>query len=907
MTRVQELAGLGQSIWFDYIRREFLLSGEFQDLIDAGVTGVTSNPAIFAAAIAGSADYDRALEALSRAGKSTVAIYETLAIEDIQNAADLLRPVYERTQGEDGYVSLEVSPTLADDTTATIAEARRLKATVNRPNVMIKVPATPAGIPAIETLISEGININVTLMFSLAHYEAVAQAYILGLDKLAASGGDLSKVASVASFFLSRIDAKVDDRLAAIGSPKARALLGKTAIANAKVTYQRFRETFSGSRWRQLAGRGARVQRVLWASTSTKNPAYPDTMYVDELIGPDTVNTVPPETLQAFFDHGKVAVTVTKQVEEAQDQLDQLANLGIDLGAMTEQLQEEGVKKFVTPFESLLENIAGKVAQLGQNQATFTARLGEYQGTVDTALAELKDQRIMNRIWDHDYTIWKPQPEEISNRLGWLHLPEEMANNVGRIMELATAVRAEGYSQVLLLGMGGSSLAPEVFANVFGHDHDGLALAVLDSTDPEVVRACDEQEDLAKTLFIVATKSGGTVETLSFFKFFYNRTVATVGRESAGEHFVAITDVGSKLDQLAEAYDFRAVFLNDPNIGGRYAALSYFGLVPAGLVGVDLPRLLESALLMSHSGMGGTLGVIMGELAKQGRDKVTLISSPGLANFGDWIEQLIAESTGKDGKGILPVVGEPLYSPGDYSQDRLFVYLCLDGDQSYEAAMAKLAATGQPLVTLDLKDRYDLGGQFFLWEMATAVAGNRMGIQPFDQPNVESAKILAREMVTTYQKTGKLPAGENAPLSVEALLTFLDQSQTGDYIAIQAFVPHTTETSDSLEKLREMLGRRTRLPTTVGFGPRFLHSTGQLHKGDGGNGLFIQFASIPEQDLPIPDEAGQDDSSMDFGVLKIAQALGDAAALREAKRRVISFQVTGSVPSAISKLVNGLS
>ena len=365
MTRIQELAGLGQSIWFDYIRREFIHSGEFQELIDAGVTGVTSNPAIFAAAIAGSTDYDQALEALSRAGKSTMAIYESLAIEDIQNATDLLRPVYERTSGEDGYVSLEVNPNLANDTAGTIAEARRLFATVNRPNVMIKVPATPAGIPAIETLIGEGININVTLMFSLAHYDAVAKAYILGLDKFAAAGGDLAKVASVASFFLSRIDAKVDDSLAAIGSPTAKALIGKTAIANAKVTYQRFRETFSGSRWRQLAGRGAKVQRVLWASTSTKNPDFPDTMYIDELIGRDTVNTIPPKTLQAFRDHGKVAVTVTRHVEEAHAHLDKLATMGINLGAITEQLQEEGVEKFVTPFESLLENISGKVAQLG--------------------------------------------------------------------------------------------------------------------------------------------------------------------------------------------------------------------------------------------------------------------------------------------------------------------------------------------------------------------------------------------------------------------------------------------------------------------------------------------------------------------------------------------------------------
>lgn len=368
MTRVQELAVLGQSIWFDYIRRGFMLSGEFQELIDAGVTGVTSNPAIFAAAIAGSDDYDSALEILSRAGKSTVTIYETLAIEDIQNAADLLRPVYQRTGGGDGYVSLEVSPNLANDTAGTISEAQRLHAAVNRPNVMIKVPATAAGIPAIETLIGQGININVTLMFSLAHYDAVAEAYILGLEKFSADGGDLGQIASVASFFLSRIDANVDGRLAAHGSAEAQTLLGKVAIANAKATYQRFRETFSGARWRQLAARGAKVQRVLWASTSTKNPAYPDTMYVDELIGPDTVNTIPPNTLQAFLDHGKVAVTVTKQVDEAQAQLDQLATFGIDLDAVTEQLQVEGVEKFVSPYESLLENIAGKVALLGQNQ-----------------------------------------------------------------------------------------------------------------------------------------------------------------------------------------------------------------------------------------------------------------------------------------------------------------------------------------------------------------------------------------------------------------------------------------------------------------------------------------------------------------------------------------------------------
>ena len=918
MTKIHELAELGQSIWLDYIRRAFLESGEFQELIDAGVSGVTSNPAIFTAAIAGSADYDEALEVLAEQGKSTIEIYETLAIEDIQQAADMLRPVYDRTDGEDGYVSLEVSPNLAHDSEGTISEARRLHATVDRPNVMIKVPATPAGIPAIKTLISEGINVNVTLMFSLAHYDAVAEAYIRGLEILAVKGGDLRRVASVASFFLSRIDSNIEEKLEAIGTDEAASLQGKIAIANAKVTYQRFLETFSGRRWAHLKSQGARAQRVLWASTSTKNPTYPDTMYVDELVGPHTVNTVPPATLQAFLDHGRAAATITKGVDEAWAQLDQLAELGINLDAVTEQLQAEGVEKFIKPFSSLLDSIEGKVAQLQARQEILEANLGSYQADVDKALVEIKNQEIMRRIWAHDHTVWGPDPEEIGNRLGWLHSPEIMPANVGRIQALADAVRTgdhEGrpYTHVLLLGMGGSSLAPEVFSNAFGHDHKGLELAVLDSTDPGAVQAFAEQLDPARTLFVVSTKSGGTAETLSFFKYFYNKTIEAVGEDEAGDHFVAITDEGSKLQQIADEYAFRAVFLNDPNIGGRYSVLSYFGLVPAGLIGVDLARLLERAQIMAGNSescncpvdgnnLGGRLGAIMGELAKNGRDKVTLITSPGLANFGDWVEQLIAESTGKDGKGILPVVGEAIGAPEVYGDDRLFVYLRLDGDDSndgYDAAVEALADAGHPVVTLHLKDRYDMGGQFFLWEMATAVAGYRIGIQPFNQPNVETAKILTRQMVTAYQEEGELPAGDTAPLTSEGLKSFLDQAKAGDYIALQAYIQPTEEADEALRSLRTQLRNRTHLATTLGYGPRFLHSTGQLHKGDAGNGLFIQFTSVPETDIAIPDEAGKDGSSISFGVLKMAQALGDAKALQEAGRRVIRFQVEGDGVSAI--------
>lgn len=357
MTKIHELMNHGQSIWYDNIRRALIDSGELQALLDAGVKGVTSNPSIFEKAIVNSADYDEAIQLLAGDGKSSGEIYEALAIEDIQRTADLLRPIYDGTKAVDGYVSLEVSPTLAHDTEKTIAEARRLHAALNRPNVMIKVPATPAGIPAIEALIGEGININVTLIFGLNTYEAVAEAYLAGLEKLSAGGGELSRVASVASFFVSRIDSAVDSALAALNNGE---LQGKIAIANAKMAFAHSHDIFSGDRWRRLTDRGARVQRLLWASTGTKNPNYPDTLYLDELIGRDTVNTVPPATLEAFIDHGTVAASLGRGLDKAWAQLQQLAALDIDLDAITRRLQDEGVASFAASFASLMTGVATK-------------------------------------------------------------------------------------------------------------------------------------------------------------------------------------------------------------------------------------------------------------------------------------------------------------------------------------------------------------------------------------------------------------------------------------------------------------------------------------------------------------------------------------------------------------------
>jgi transaldolase/glucose-6-phosphate isomerase len=574
--------------------------------------------------------------------------------------------------------------------------------------------------------------------------------------------------------------------------------MGKIAVANAKVTYQRYLRTFNGPRWEKLEGSGARPQRLLWASTSTKNPNYRDTMYVDDLIGPNTVNTVPPSTLQAFLDHGEAALSLTQGAEQAENQLATLEGLGINLEEVTAQLQVEGVDKFVKPFTSLMDTIAQKMVLLAGGRTMLEAELGPYQKAVDGALMEIKKEEIMRRIWAHDYSVWSPDPDEITNRLGWLHTPEMISDNLDRIYALKESVMDEGYTEVLLLGMGGSSLAPELFSKAFGPDHRGLALAILDSTDPGAVQAAAQGVDPARTLFVVSTKSGGTVETLPFFKYFYNHTAREVGLESAGDHFVAITDDGSKLQEIAERYKFRALFLNDPNIGGRYSALSHFGLIPAGLAGVDLERLLDRALIMVRNiescncpvdgdNQAGRLGAIIGEMAKAGKDKLTIITSPALGNFGDWLEQLIAESTGKDGSGILPVVAEALGDPVAYGDDRLFVNVQLQGDDSNVSTLKALAEAGHPLVTLHLADRYDMGGQFLLWEMATAVAGHRLGIHPFNQPNVESAKILAREMVQSYERDGSLPKGETTALSTVRLCAFVDQARPGDDLALHAY------------------------------------------------------------------------------------------------------------------------
>jgi len=927
MSKLSQLADLGQSIWLDYIQRSLLDSGELEAWIDQGLRGVTSNPSIFKKAIADSADYDHDLRVLVNEGKSVSEIYEALALDDIARAADLLRPVYETTKGLDGYVSLEVDPALAHDTAGTVADVRRFHKLLDRPNVLFKVPATPEGIPAIEELIGSGININVTLIFALDQYQAVVRAFISGLQHWVAAGGDPAQVSSVASFFVSRVDTAVDRALEELGQSD---LQGKIAVANAKAAYEIAAEVYAQPDWQEMAARGARVQRLLWASTSTKNPAYSDIKYIQELIGPNTVNTVPPVTLDLFVDHGIVTPTLETGIDKAKADLETLSELGIDLQAITNELLAQGVTAFADAYSDMLDGIEQKRKQLLYECNQIELHVGTYQPAIDSAMQALQKDDIVGRIWNHDHTVWRPTPDEITNRLGWLDIAGRMMDNVGCIDALVEDVRAEGYTRVLLLGMGGSSLAPEVFSCTFGYRDGYLDLEVLDMTDPAAVLAhaeclsapeesdqkADSEECLCpeQTLFIVATKSGGTVETLSFFKYFYNWTAKAVGIENAGQHFIAITDPGSRLDTLAQEYDFRATFRNDPNIGGRYSALSYFGLVPAALIGVDLPALLDRALAISYNcetcdwtegsadNSGALLGTALGVLAPAGRDKLTLVLSPEIASLGDWIEQLIAESTGKEGRSIVPVVGEPLGDPEVYGQDRTFVYVRLNGDHTYDEPVQRLQDAGFPVIRLQLRDKLDIGQQYFLWEMATAVASHYMNINPFDQPNVEAAKVRAREMVAAYEKNGSLPHQESSPLTQKTLLGFLDQAGPSTYVALQVWARPTAKRTAALQELRTRIRDRYHVATTVGYGPRFLHSTGQMHKGDAGNGLFIQVTDDSIQDVPIPDEAGEASSSVSFGILEEAQALGDQKALVDAGRRVIHFHLGTDVIDNLTRM-----
>ena len=910
LNSIQKAHRLGQAMWLDYIRRGLIKSGELKQLIESGISGLTANPTILEKAIIGSTDYDESLPSLARSGKNALEIYEALAIEDIRASADLMRSIYSKTSGEHGYASLEISPFVAYDAERTVAEARRLFAALDRPNVMVKVPGTPQCIGAIRQLTAEGINVNITLIFSLEAYEQVKEAYVAGLEDLVRNGRDPSKVASVASFFLSRIDTVIDQQLEERikqGQEDCRALLGKTAIASAKAAYERFKDTFYGQRFALLKAKKAHVQRLLWASTGTKNPAYSDLMYVEPLIGPDTINTLPLATIHAFLDHGKAELTLEQGLSEAEHTLEKLPSVGISLKDVTDKLLADGVKAFSDSFEKVRSGIEEKKSRLLEAEAVpVKTDLGKYESGVKTTLGKLAQNEIATRIWRKDYTVWKSDPTEISDRLGWLNVTELMHEQVTMLQSFAQEVVASGIRHVVLLGMGGSSLGAEVLRQVFGSAGNFPELIVLDSILPASIQAVTNVIDPRRTLFLVSSKSGTTTEPMILFRYFRDLVERAIGKK-IGQNFAAITDVGTPLADLGYREKFRKVFLNPGDIGGRYSVLSYFGLVPAALIGIDIKTLLERADRMRegcascvpvHENPALWLGACMGTGSLDGRDKLTLVTSPSIASFGLWVEQLIAESTGKEGKGIIPVAGEPLLPPAYYGSDRLFIYLRLKDDDNSAAnnAIRAIRASGQPVVVLDMQDKLDLGAEFFRWEFATAVAGSIMGINPFDQPDVQKAKDATKRLLREYTQSGQLKRMKTRV----SLAELLRQPAQNSYFAIMAYLHQTDEIDSAMAGIRKHVMERYYIATTLGYGPRFLHSTGQLHKGGQNTGLFLQIIANHGHDLPIPGE------DYTFGVVADAQALGDLEALQSAGRRVAQVQLAHADAASLKKLIDDM-
>ncbi|MGH1342022.1 MAG: bifunctional transaldolase/phosoglucose isomerase [Nannocystales bacterium] len=923
---VNALAEAGQSIWLDYIRRSMTRSGELATRVGTeGLRGVTSNPSIFRASMGGGDEYGDALTKLSRDGDlDTKAVYETLAIEDIREACDAMRPVYDATEHIDGYVSFEVSPRLSRDTEGTIVEAKRLWGAVDRPNLMIKVPGTVEGIVAIEHLISEGINVNVTLIFARDAYEDIAQAYLRGLQTRLAAGKPIADVASVASFFVSRIDSEVDNRLEAVGSDEALALRGTIAIANAKVAYRSFESLSRSDEWRALANAGARPQRLLWASTGTKNAAYSDVLYIEELVGPQTVNTVPPKTLAAFLDHGKVATTLTEDVDQAQARLDALERVGVSLTDVTDLLLDKGLVAFEDAMDDLLATVAS--AQRGVRGP----RLNRTDATLSPALASAVSQAAeawtkaesTDRLWNKDAAVWTGGDE--AKWLGWLDIIEAQIADRGHLDAFAADVRAAGFTDIVLLGMGGSSLCPDVLAKTFAGRGDGPKLSIVDSTVSAQVARIAEQLDFSRTLFIVASKSGSTLEPTVLMEFFMGRASEALG-ETASQHFVAITDPGSKLEAFAREKAFRTTLYGLPEIGGRFSAFSNFGMVPAAGMGIDTEAFLGEAKLMLDAcreadvaaNPGVNLGLILGAAAGQGRNKLTLLTSPAISSFGAWLEQLVAESTGKHGQAVIPIDGETARTRGN-GEDRIFVYLrtAATADPAQDRMAQMWRDAGESVIVLELDDIDALPQELFRWQIATAVAGAVMGVDPFDQPDVEASKIESRKLTAAYEENGTLPElpvrweGDGVRIhaddrNAEALgggslsdwlRAHLGRLEAGDYFALLAYVDMNPVHEAELSAIRNSVRRAKSVATCLGFGPRFLHSTGQAYKGGPNSGVFIQITADSAKALPIPGR------TVDFGIVAAAQAAGDFQVLIDRERRAIRVHLGANVLAGLQQL-----
>jgi transaldolase/glucose-6-phosphate isomerase len=922
MNNIKKLNELGQSVWLDFIGRKLISSGELKRKIDEqGISGMTSNPSIFEKAIGETEDYNDEISILLKSGvNETNLLYEALVIRDIQDAADLFKPTYLKTNGQDGFVSMEVSPKLAHNPEETIKEAQRLWKLVGRENVMIKVPGTSECISAIKHLTALGINVNVTLLFSVERYQEVLEAFADGLVEASKKpGSDIKKISSVASFFVSRIDTAIDrlilkkmENLTDINKRnKLSSLQGKVANSCAALAYEKFLESQKTNKWKMLIGKGARPQRLLWASTSTKNKDYSDLLYVEELIGNDTVTTLTNKTLQATIDHGNINPTIINNIKMSENILESLKEAGISLNEVTHMLLAEGIEKFTNSFDKLLNSISHRrkvyFAEMLNTQVMVLPSM--LQEKVDSTLIKWNLNRKMEMLWRGDSALWTGKSE--SEWMGWLNLVDDGILHLSLIQKFVEEIKNEGFTDILILGMGGSSLCPEVISGIFKPQINYPKLHILDSTDPEQIQEIEKKINLKSTLFIVSSKSGSTLEPNIFLDYFFGKIKDNFDEKNPGKKFVAITDPGTSLELKAKTLGFRKIFHGKPDVGGRYSALSDFGMVPLALIGSDLKEFFKKTQYMMRGcdsyvspedNPGAVLGITLATAALEGKNKVTFICSKKIQNFGIWIEQILAESTGKNGKGVIPINGETLTTPDFYDNDRIFVHLKVKGDEdvNVEKKLFDLGRAGHPLIEIVMKDIYNLGQEFFRWEMATAVAGSVLGINPFDQPDVEASKVATKELTDQYEKNGIIelekPLYEEGSIQVfsskehsrsnnnfsnlaDVIKNEFYDIKAGDYFGILAYLPMNSKNQNEMQKMRLNVRDKKKIATCLEFGPRFLHSTGQVYKGGPNIGVFLEVTSDHEKDLAIPDHHAT------FGIIEMAQAKGDFKVLTTQKKR----------------------
>lgn len=901
--------------WLDHVSRHLFVSGELSKMVQKNmIGGVISDLCVMERILFQEEGYDPFLKQLAGKGKTSIQILDHLLLEDLRLATAILLPVYKRSEGKYGFVSAALQPSSLQDPREMVDEAQRLCKAVKQPNLMIRIPATDSGLEAATRCVAEGIHVHISLVFSQERFHQAVDACFRGLETRVASGRKIQNVRSAIGFCLRQLDERMDrileERAAQLkGKDKTavRSLQGKIAVAVAQLVWEKYQERLSEGRFVALHRLGAHRPLLLWGGNPADGISYPKTLNHQEVSW-----IIDPSAFSQLLENKAGRSLSGAKVDKSIRVLEQLQEMEISLSGKERQWQEQEIHSLNAATDSLLTTL-GERREAALVESRQIIRGYPWEDKLNQRMDAWSAEGFGKRLWAMDPTLWKADEpdhqEEIGRRLGWLRLPEWMHTQIDGINQFVEKVRRAGFTHALLCGMGGSALTPEVLRQTFDITKGYLDLTILDSTDPAAVLAAGARSNLENTLFIISSKSGSTLETSAFFQYFWEK-LRTLKNMRAGENFVAITDPGTAMEQAARKCQFRHIFLNPPDMGGRYAALSYAGMVPAALMGINISRLLERARRMMMAcgprvvplhNPAFFLGAMMGISALEGRDKITFILSEKIASLGPWMEQLLAESTGKEGLGVVPVEGEPPGNPDLYGKDRLFLYLRIGSKlDKYVNALIK---TGHPVITLHLEDGYDLGAEFLRWEIATVAACRVLGVNPFDQPNVQEVKDLTREILTEHANKGRIPMSPNAmspkdPAFPLALLKHLRSLKKGDFIALNAFFERNQRRIKLLQEIRVALRSMTKAATTAGFGPRFLHSTGQLHKGGPNTGVFLQFCAHDNMEAEVPG------TYYTFDKLIAAQAMGDYATLTGRHRRILLIDLEKDVEGGLRRVLS---